>query len=151
MTSASSASSTPNRSRAPLAITAAVVGVLVVAFFIFAGLYTDFLWFDQLGFANVLTTQWIASSVMFVIGFVGMALPVWASIMLAYRLRPVYAKLSSQLDRYQELVEPLRRLATYGIPVVLGLFAGFASAFIAASPPLLIQAVAGLALLSSLA
>jgi benzoate membrane transport protein len=35
--------------------------------------------------------------------------------------------------------------------VLLGLFAGFASAFIAASPPLLIQAVAGLALLSSLA
>jgi benzoate membrane transport protein len=35
--------------------------------------------------------------------------------------------------------------------LLLGLFAGFASAFIAASPPLLIQAVAGLALLSSLA
>jgi hypothetical protein len=102
--------------------------VLVVAFFIFAGLYSDFLWFNQLGFATVLTTQWIASAVMFVIGFLGMAVPVWASIMLAYRLRPVYAKLSSQLDRYQELVEPLRRLATYGIPIVLGLFAGFAAA-----------------------
>ncbi|WP_037446117.1 benzoate/H(+) symporter BenE family transporter [Skermanella stibiiresistens] len=35
--------------------------------------------------------------------------------------------------------------------VLLGLFAAFAAAFIAASPPLLIQAVAGLALLSSLA
>ncbi|MFO1210799.1 MAG: benzoate/H(+) symporter BenE family transporter [Amaricoccus sp.] len=35
--------------------------------------------------------------------------------------------------------------------LVLGPFAGFATAFIAASPPLLIQAVAGLALLSSLA
>ncbi|WP_411722167.1 UPF0182 family protein [Mycetocola sp.] len=130
MTTAPSASArpTPNRSRAPLAITAAVVGVLVVAFFIFAGLYSDFLWYRQLGFSTVLTTQWVASAVMFVIGFLGMALPVWASIMLAYRLRPVYAKLSSQLDRYQELVEPLRRLATYGIPIVLGLFAGFAAA-----------------------
>ena len=38
--------------------------------------------------------------------------------------------------------------ATY---VVLGLFAAFAAAFIAASPPLLIQCVAGLALLGSLA
>lgn len=130
MTSAPSAQSrpAPNRSRAPLAITAAVVGALVVAFFIFAGLYSDFLWFDQLGFSNVLTTQWIATVIMFVIGFFGMAVPVWASIQLAYRLRPVYAKLSSQLDRYQELVEPLRRLATYGIPIVLGLFAGFAAA-----------------------
>jgi benzoate membrane transport protein len=35
--------------------------------------------------------------------------------------------------------------------LVIGLFAGFAAAFIAASPPLLIQAVAGLALLGSLA
>ena len=35
--------------------------------------------------------------------------------------------------------------------LVLGPFAGFAAAFIAASPPLLIQAVAGLALLTSLA
>lgn len=130
MTSAQAAQArpTPNRSRAPLAITAAVVGALVVAFFIFAGLYSDYLWFEQLGFANVLTTQWIATAVMFTIGFLGMAIPIWASIQLAYRLRPVYAKLSSQLDRYQELVEPLRRLATYGIPIVLGLFAGFAAA-----------------------
>lgn len=35
--------------------------------------------------------------------------------------------------------------------LIIGLFAGFAAAFIAASPPLLIQAVAGLALLGSLA
>jgi benzoate membrane transport protein len=35
--------------------------------------------------------------------------------------------------------------------VLLGLLAGFAAAFVAASPPLLIQAVAGLALLGSLA
>ena len=35
--------------------------------------------------------------------------------------------------------------------IVLGLFAGFAAAFIAASPPLLIEAVAGLALLGALA
>ena len=53
-----------------------------------------------------------------------MAVPVWASIQIAYRTRPVYAKLNSQLDRYQEVFEPLRRLAMYGIPVVLGIFAG---------------------------
>ncbi|PWC08406.1 UPF0182 family protein [Mycetocola zhujimingii] len=129
MTSATSASSTaPNKTRAPLAITAAVVGALVVAFFIFAGLYSDFLWFQQVGFTNVLTTQWYASAIMFVIGFLGMAVPVYVAIQLAYRLRPVYAKLSSQLDRYQELVEPLRRAATYGIPALLGLFAGFSAA-----------------------
>ena len=97
-------------------------------FFVFAGLYTDVLWFDQLGFLNVLTTQWIAGTVLFLIGFVAMAVPVWVSIQLAYRLRPVYAKLNSQLDRYQQVIEPLRRLAMYGIPALLGLFAGVAAA-----------------------
>ncbi|MDJ0323087.1 UPF0182 family protein [Cryobacterium sp. PH31-AA6] len=111
-----------------MAITAAIISGLVIVFFIFAGLYADVLWFDQIGFLSVLTTQWIAGTVLFLIGFVAMALPVWVSIQLAYRLRPVYAKLNSQLDRYQQVIEPLRRLAMYGIPALLGLFAGVAAA-----------------------
>ncbi|RZS65796.1 hypothetical protein EV187_1498 [Agromyces ramosus] len=112
------------RRRAPIAITIGVVALLIIAFFVFVGLYADVLWFDQLGFLNVLTTEWIARLVLFLIGFLAMAVPVWASIQIAYRTRPVYAKLNSQLDRYQEVFEPLRRLAMYGIPVVLGIFAG---------------------------
>ncbi|GAA1948758.1 UPF0182 family protein [Agromyces allii] len=100
------------------------MAVLVIAFFVFTGLYADVLWYDQLGFLEVLTTQWIARTVLFVIGFLAMAVPVWASIQIAYRTRPVYAKFNSQLDRYQEVFEPLRRLAMYGVPVVLGIFAG---------------------------
>ncbi|WP_372459996.1 UPF0182 family membrane protein [Agromyces humatus] len=100
------------------------VAALVIAFFAFTGLYADVLWYDQLGYLPVLTTEWISRIVLFVIGFLAMAVPVWASIQIAYRTRPVYAKLNSQLDRYQEVFEPLRRLAMYGIPVVLGIFAG---------------------------
>ncbi|GAA5028494.1 UPF0182 family protein [Microbacterium fluvii] len=118
---------TPSRSRRVIAISLAIIAALVVAFFLFAGLYADWLWFDQLGFESVLLTQWTARVVMFVIGFVGMAVPVWVAIQLAYRLRPVYARLSSQLDRYQEVVEPLRRLSMWGIPVFFGFFAGFAA------------------------
>ena len=114
----------PRRRRAPIAVTIGVVALLVIAFFVFVGLYADVLWYDQLGFLNVLTTEWIARLVLFIIGFVAMAVPVWASIQIAYRTRPVYAKLNSQLDRYQEVFEPLRRLAMYGIPAVLGIFAG---------------------------
>lgn len=112
------------RRRAPIAITIGVVALLIVGFFVFVGLYADVLWYDQLGFLSVLTTEWVARIVLFLIGFVAMAVPVWASIQIAYRTRPVYAKLNSQLDRYQEVFEPLRRLAMYGIPVVLGVFAG---------------------------
>jgi uncharacterized membrane protein (UPF0182 family) len=117
-----------NKTRSALAITAAIIAVLVVVFFIVANLYTDVLWFDQLDFLNVLTTQWIATAVMFVVGFIAMAVPVWISIEIAFRARPVYAKLNSQLDRYQQVIEPLRRLAMFGIPAVLGLFAGVSAA-----------------------
>ncbi|MCW3494107.1 UPF0182 family protein [Microbacterium sp. SSM24] len=118
---------TPSRSRRVIAISLAIIAALVAAFFVFANLYADFLWYDQLGFDSVLLTQWIARVVMFVVGFLGMAVPVWLAIQLAYRLRPVYARLSSQLDRYQEVVEPLRRLAMWGIPIFFGFFAGFAA------------------------
>jgi uncharacterized membrane protein (UPF0182 family) len=114
----------PNRTRLTLTITAIALAVIVILFFVFAGLYTEVLWFKQVGFLNVLTTQWITHIVLFFIGFFGMALPVWASIEIAFRWRPVYAKLNSQLDRYQQVVEPLRRLAMYGIPGILGIFGG---------------------------
>lgn len=117
-----------SRTRAALAITAAILAVLIIAFFIFSGLYADVLWFDQLGFLEVLTTQWAALAAMFGIGFLAMGLVVWLSIAIAYRSRPVYVKLNSQLDRYQQVVEPLRRLAMYGIPIVLGLFIGVSTA-----------------------
>lgn len=119
---------TPNPVRKAIAITLVVIAVIVVGFFIFASLYADWLWFDQLGFTRVLWTQWTARVVMFVVGFLAMAVPVFVAIQLAYRLRPVYARLSSQLDHYQEVVEPLRRLAMWGIPVFFGFFAGFAAA-----------------------
>jgi uncharacterized membrane protein (UPF0182 family) len=118
---------TPSRTRRVIAITLAIIAALVVAFFVFASLYADWLWYDQLGFSEVLLTQWVGRVVMFAVGFLGMAVPVWLSIQLAYRLRPVYARLSSQLDRYQEVVEPLRRLAMWGIPIFFGFFAGFAA------------------------
>ncbi|MET0734515.1 MAG: UPF0182 family protein [Microbacterium sp.] len=118
---------TPSRTRRIVAISLAIIVALVVAFFVFANLYADWLWYDQLGFDSVLLTQWTARVVMFAVGFLGMAVPVWLAIQLAYRLRPVYARLSSQLDRYQEVVEPLRRLAMWGIPIFFGFFSGFAA------------------------
>lgn len=117
-----------SRTRATLVVTAAVLAVIVVLFFAFASLYTDVLWFEQLGYLPVLTTQWIAFGVMFLIGFLAMAVPAWLSIEIAFRARPVYAKLNSQLDRYQQVIEPLRRLAMYGIPAVLGIFTGVSTA-----------------------
>ena len=63
------------RRRAPIAITIGIVGALVIAFFVFAGIYADVLWYQQLGFVEVLVTEWIARIVLFLIGFAAMALP----------------------------------------------------------------------------
>jgi Uncharacterized conserved protein len=117
-----------SRTRAAIAITVAVIAALVIGFFVFSGFYTDVLWFDQLGYLGVLTTRWGTTALMFAVGFVAMTFLVWLSIFLAFRARPVYAKLNAQLDRYQQVIEPLRRVAMIGIPVVLGLFVGVSTA-----------------------
>lgn len=98
--------------------------MVVAAFFLFATLYADVLWYNQIGFGSVLFTQWAAVLGFFALGFVAMAVPVWLSIEIAYRRRPVYARLNSNLDRYREIIEPLRRILTFAIPAVLGIFAG---------------------------
>ena len=54
-------------------LTLLVVAALIVVFFWFSGFYADVLWYDQLGYLQVLLTQWGATAVMFLIGLVGMA------------------------------------------------------------------------------
>lgn len=131
MTDQRSSTASPEQRRrriSPIAVTVVLVAALILGFLAVASVFTEVLWYDQLGYLNVLTTQWIAAGAMFVIGFLGMSVPVFFAIDIAYRKRPVYARLTGQLDRYQELIEPLRRLIKWAFPAVLGLFAGFASA-----------------------
>ncbi|MBC9955217.1 UPF0182 family protein [Leucobacter sp. cx-42] len=116
------------RKFSPLAITVVLVVALVIAFLAVAAVFTEVLWFRQVDYLPVFATQWIAAAVMFVIGFLGMAIPVFLSIDIAYRKRPVYARLTAQLDRYQEAFEPIRRVVKWGLPAVIGLFAATAAA-----------------------
>lgn len=116
------------RRLSPVAVTVVLVVLLILGFLGAASVITEVLWFDQLGYVQVLLTQWVAAGAMFLIGFFAMAVPVFFAIDIAYRKRPVYARLTAQLDRYQELVEPLRRLIKWSLPAVFGLFGGFASA-----------------------
>ncbi|MDA9918217.1 UPF0182 family protein, partial [Pontimonas sp.] len=117
-----------NTRRLPLVITLVVIGLILGGFFLFASLYTEVLWFDQLGYLEVLLTNWSGTVAMFVIGFVAMFIPLWLAINLAYRFRPVYAKLSNELDRYRQIIDPIRKVAMLGIPALLGLFAGLGTA-----------------------
>ena len=122
------APATRQRRLSPLAITIVIVVLLILGFLAVAAVLGEVFWYRQIGYLPVLTTQWIAAGVMFLIGFFGMAVPVFFAIDVAYRKRPVYARLTAQLDRYQELFEPLRRLVKWGLPAIIGLFGGFSTA-----------------------
>jgi hypothetical protein len=119
------------RRRGALVPTLVVVGVLVVGFAAFAGIYTDVLWYRQLGFVEVIGTRLLWQVVLFLAGAAVMAVSVWISMSVAYRTRPVYAPTTPEqasLDRYRETLEPLRRLVAVAVPATLGLFAGSAAA-----------------------
>jgi len=107
-----------------------VLGVLVVLLLILARVWTEVLWFDQLGYLQVLRTEWVTRSLLFTTGFLVMAGAVAVCLRVAYRSRPVYAPSNQEqasLDQYREAVEPLRKLVMIAGPALLGLFAGGAA------------------------
>ncbi|HYY12062.1 MAG TPA: UPF0182 family protein, partial [Kineosporiaceae bacterium] len=117
------------RRRGALVPTLVVLGVLVVLALVLAGVWTDVLWYSQLGYVSVYRTQVLTQVLLFVLGAVLMGGAVFACLLLAYRSRPVYVPIAgdpSGIERYREAVEPLRRLVVLAVPVVLGLFAGSA-------------------------
>ncbi|GEA80209.1 UPF0182 family membrane protein [Cellulomonas uda] len=117
------------RRRGALVPTLIVLGAIVVLVLILAQVWTEWLWFDQLGFIEVLRTEWGTRAVLFVVGFLAMAVAVGLTMRYAYRSRPVYAPSTPEqasLDQYREAIEPLRRLVMIVAPALLGLFAGAA-------------------------
>ena len=110
-------------------ITLVVLLAIVLAVVLLAQFWTEVMWFDQLGFATVLWTEWGTRAVLFAIGFVVMAAAVFASLAIAYRTRPVYApsnREQASLDAYREAIDPLRKVVVIVAPAVVGLFAGVA-------------------------
>ena len=107
-----------------------LVGIGAILFSV-ADLYTNVLWFDQLGFLSVLTSQIFAQSALFAAGAVSFALITGVSLWLAYRFRPVYIRFpdeSSPFEQYRQLLEQLRRVVMIGVPLGLGVLAGLAVA-----------------------
>ncbi|MGQ7295094.1 UPF0182 family membrane protein [Quadrisphaera sp. KR29] len=109
-----------------------LVGVAVVLLLLslLTNVITEVLWFRQVGFSQVYLTQLALRVVLFLVAGALMAAAVAASMALAYRHRPVYAPVpgpAASLDRYREGLEPLRRVLTVVLPLLLGLFAGSAA------------------------
>jgi uncharacterized protein len=105
-----------------------VIGAILLSV---ADLYTDVMWFDQLGFLSVLTTQIFSQAALFAAAALTFALITGVSLGLAYRFRPVYIRFpdeSSPFEQYRQLLEQLRKVVMIGVPIVLGVLAGLAVA-----------------------
>lgn len=119
----------PQRRR-PLVPVLVGVAVLLLLGSVVASVTTEVLWYRQLGFSRVYLTQLGVRAGLFVVGALLMAAAVVVSMLLAYRKRPIYAPVpgpAASLDRYREGLEPLRRVLTVVLPLLLGLFAGSAA------------------------
>ena len=105
-----------------------VIGAILLSV---ADLYTDVMWFDQLGYLSVLSTQIFSQVGLFAAAAVTFALITGVSLGLAYRFRPVYIRFpdeNSPFEQYRQLLEQLRKVVMIGVPIVLGVLAGFAVA-----------------------
>ena len=116
------------RQGSPLAITVGVVAALIAAFVGFASIWVDVLWFNQTGFTEVLVTQWVALASIGLSAFVVMAVPLWLSLNIAYRTRPLSVRLSEGAERYRQAVEPMRKAIMHLGPLVVGVFTGISAA-----------------------
>ncbi|MFF4057203.1 UPF0182 family protein [Streptomyces sp. NPDC001668] len=121
----------PSRRARTLLMTLGVLAVLGMAFTMFAGFWTDWLWYRSVNYSSVFTTTlWTKIGLFFVFGVL-MALAVGFNIWLAHRLRPPLSAMSMEqqnLDRYRMGIAPYKKWLLLGIVSLVGLIAGASAA-----------------------
>ena len=114
----------------PFSIAISIIVVLGIGLLAASGVYTDVLWFNQLGFGQVFTIQLLAQAAVFLVAALAMAAVISVSYNLAYRSRPIYLKFPDERDAfaiYRELLERMRQAIKIGLPILLGVFGGVAA------------------------
>lgn len=114
------------RSRVLIAL-ALVVVVLLLLGPRLIDTYVNWLWFGELGYRSVFTTQIVTRLLLFVAVAVIFGAVVFAALALAYRTRPVFVPTAGPNDpvaRYRTAVMSRLRLVGIGVPVAIGLLAG---------------------------
>lgn len=111
-------------------MTLGVLAVLAMAFLMFAGFWTDLLWYRSVHYSSVFTTTLWTKIGLFLVFGVLMAAAVGVNIWLAYRLRPPLSAMSLEqqnLDRYRMGIAPYKKWLLLGITAIVGLIAGASS------------------------
>ncbi|UUU28206.1 UPF0182 family membrane protein [Streptomyces sp. DSM 40750] len=117
----------PSRRVRTLLMTLGVLAVLGMAFVMFAGFWTDWLWYRSVKYSSVFTTTlWTKIGLFFVFGLL-MSVSVGFNVWLAHRLRPPLSAMSMEqqsLDRYRMGIAPYKKWLLLGITSLVGLIAG---------------------------
>jgi len=118
----------PPRALVPTLVT--VVALLVLGS-TFTSLWTERLWFESVDHADVFSTMLATRVLLFVVFGLLLAGVVVVNVAIAYRVRPMHTLLSKEqrsLDRYRDVVEPIRRLLMVGLGAVMFFFGGSSAA-----------------------
>lgn len=107
-------------------VTLLVLAALFVLVTVTANIWTEVVWYQQIGYTEVLKTEWITRGALFLIFGVIAGLAVWLSLWIAKRVRPAASTERSTLDQYREQVQPLERVIMIVLPIFVGLIAGAA-------------------------
>src|SRR5690625_4365776 len=93
--------------------------------------YTEVLWFNQLGYQQVFWIENVTKAILFVVAGVLMAVVTWLALHLAYKHRPknLAGQLRRNVEQYQRQLDPIRRLVFVGAPILIGFFAGTAAMY----------------------
>jgi uncharacterized membrane protein (UPF0182 family) len=117
------------KNRRPLIITLAIVIAAAIALASVSGFYADWLWFRSVSFTSVWRTILTTKFSLFLVFGVLTSLIIVANIIIAYRRRPLYVPITIEadnLERYRGQIEPIRKLVTAALAIVLFYFAGAA-------------------------
>ncbi|WP_202448394.1 UPF0182 family protein [Streptomyces sp. SID2999] len=121
----------PSRRVRTLLVTLGVLAALGMAFTMFAGFWTDWLWYRSVHYSSVFTTTlWTKVGLFFVFGLL-MALAVGFNIWLAHRMRPPLSAMSMEqqsLDRYRMGIAPYKTWLLLAVTALVGLIAGASAA-----------------------
>lgn len=112
-------------------MTLGVLAALVMLFVMFAGFWTDWLWYRSVKYSSVFTTTLGTKIGLFAVFGLLMALAVGINIWLAHRLRPPLSAMSMEqqnLDRYRMRVAPYKRWALLAVATLVGLVSGASAA-----------------------
>ncbi|WP_219463244.1 UPF0182 family membrane protein [Nonomuraea rhizosphaerae] len=121
----------PRRPRLLLPVAIALVAI-VALFFLFSGIYTDYLWFDTvdpaIDYTSVFSGRLLTEIVLFLVGAVLMVGIAGGNMLLAFRVRPMFGPAmfggGSGADRYRMALDPHRKLIFIVGMGLLALFAG---------------------------